>query len=57
MSHGTVRGVIASITAMAIRFTTRPELVGKPLSKMVGFDYVARDGLRIQAYLSLPQVA
>ncbi|KAI1707818.1 prolyl oligopeptidase family domain-containing protein [Ditylenchus destructor] len=35
-------------------FTTRPELVGKPLSKMIGFDYSARDGLKIQAYFSLP---
>ncbi|KAL3100240.1 hypothetical protein niasHT_026157 [Heterodera trifolii] len=35
-------------------FTTRPELAGRPLSKMIGFDYSARDGLRIQAYLSLP---
>uniref|UniRef100_A0A915DQD3 Prolyl endopeptidase n=1 Tax=Ditylenchus dipsaci TaxID=166011 RepID=A0A915DQD3_9BILA len=35
-------------------FTARPELVGRRLSKMVGFDYKARDGLRIQAYLSLP---
>jgi hypothetical protein len=28
--------------------------VGKPLSKRIGFDYTARDGLRIQAFLSLP---
>lgn len=35
-------------------FTTRPELSGKKLNKMVGFDYLACDGLRIQAYLSLP---
>ncbi|KAL7075175.1 hypothetical protein ACQ4LE_005619 [Meloidogyne hapla] len=35
-------------------FTTRPELTGRKLSKMIGFDYSARDGLRIQAYLSLP---
>ncbi len=41
---------------MGPRFTTRPELVGKQLSKMIGFDYPARDGLRIQAYLSLPEV-
>ncbi|KAL3088678.1 hypothetical protein niasHT_023296 [Heterodera trifolii] len=25
-------------------FTTRPELAGRPLSKMIGFDYSARDG-------------
>lgn len=35
-------------------FTTRPELHGRQLSRMIGFDYLARDGLRIQAYLSLP---
>lgn len=35
-------------------FATRSELVGRKLGKMIGFDYKARDGLRIQAYLSLP---
>lgn len=35
-------------------FTTRPELVGRQLNKMIGFDYLAKDGLKIQAYLSLP---
>ncbi|KAI1701197.1 prolyl oligopeptidase family domain-containing protein [Ditylenchus destructor] len=39
---------------MEYLFTTRPELVGRRMSKMVGFDFIARDGLRIQAYLSLP---
>lgn len=35
-------------------FSTRPELHGHVLNRMIGFDYLARDGLRIQAYLSLP---
>ncbi|KAI6187832.1 Dipeptidyl peptidase family member 6 [Aphelenchoides besseyi] len=38
-------------------FTTRPELINKPINKMVGFDFNARDGLKIQAYLSLPPQA
>ena len=35
-------------------FTTRPELQGKKLNRMIGFDFLARDNIRIQAYLSLP---
>uniref|UniRef100_A0AC35GFW9 Peptidase S9 prolyl oligopeptidase catalytic domain-containing protein n=1 Tax=Panagrolaimus sp. PS1159 TaxID=55785 RepID=A0AC35GFW9_9BILA len=35
-------------------FTTRPELVGQKLNKMNGFSFQARDGLQLQAYLSLP---
>jgi dipeptidyl aminopeptidase/acylaminoacyl peptidase len=39
-------------------FSTRPELANKKLNKMIGFEYLARDGLKLQAYLSLPpQVA
>ncbi|CAD5214390.1 unnamed protein product [Bursaphelenchus okinawaensis] len=38
-------------------FSTRPELQGKALNRQVGFDYTARDGLKIQAYLSLPPQA
>uniref|UniRef100_A0A914DNA8 Uncharacterized protein n=1 Tax=Acrobeloides nanus TaxID=290746 RepID=A0A914DNA8_9BILA len=38
-------------------FTTRPELIGRKLNRMVGFDFPARDGLRLQAYLSLPPKA
>ncbi|TKR78291.1 hypothetical protein L596_019121 [Steinernema carpocapsae] len=35
-------------------FSTRAELNNRQLSKMIGFDFKARDGLKIQAYLSLP---
>ncbi|VDD92316.1 unnamed protein product [Enterobius vermicularis] len=35
-------------------FSTRPELQGKKLNRMVGFDFLARDNMKIQAYLSLP---
>uniref|UniRef100_A0A7E4WBH5 Prolyl endopeptidase n=1 Tax=Panagrellus redivivus TaxID=6233 RepID=A0A7E4WBH5_PANRE len=38
-------------------FTTRPELVGRKINKMVGFSFEARDGLPLQAYLSLPPEA
>uniref|UniRef100_A0A158R5K4 Peptidase_S9 domain-containing protein n=1 Tax=Syphacia muris TaxID=451379 RepID=A0A158R5K4_9BILA len=38
-------------------FTTRPELQGKQLNKMIGFDFSARDNMKIQAYLSLPPEA
>uniref|UniRef100_A0A1I8A1S4 Peptidase_S9 domain-containing protein n=1 Tax=Steinernema glaseri TaxID=37863 RepID=A0A1I8A1S4_9BILA len=38
-------------------FSTRPELNNRRLGKMVGFDFEARDGLRLQAYLSLPPTA
>uniref|UniRef100_A0A9J2P590 Peptidase S9 prolyl oligopeptidase catalytic domain-containing protein n=1 Tax=Ascaris lumbricoides TaxID=6252 RepID=A0A9J2P590_ASCLU len=35
-------------------FTTRPKLKGKKLCRMVGFEFVTRDNLTLQAYLSLP---
>ncbi|KAE9550696.1 hypothetical protein FO519_006097 [Halicephalobus sp. NKZ332] len=38
-------------------FTTRPELIGRKLNKMVGFSFQTRDGMTLQAYLSLPPKA
>ncbi|KAK0415114.1 hypothetical protein QR680_011778 [Steinernema hermaphroditum] len=38
-------------------FSSRSELSGRRLSKMVGFEFRARDGLRLQAYLTLPPTA
>lgn len=35
-------------------FSAKPELNGKQLSKMIGFDFESRDGMKLQAYLSLP---
>ena len=35
-------------------FCAKPELSGRSLGRMIGFDFLARDGLRLQAYLSLP---
>lgn len=35
-------------------FSAKPELNGRQLSRMIGFDYESRDGLKLQAYLSLP---
>jgi dipeptidyl aminopeptidase/acylaminoacyl peptidase len=35
-------------------FSAKPELYGKQLNRMIGFDFEARDGLKLQAYLSLP---
>lgn len=35
-------------------FSTRPELKGRKLNRMIGFDFLARDNLKLQAYLSLP---
>lgn len=35
-------------------FTTRPALADKMLNKMIGFNFTASDGFKVQAYLSLP---
>lgn len=35
-------------------FAIKPELVGSQLNSMRGFDFESRDGIKIQAYLSLP---
>jgi dipeptidyl aminopeptidase/acylaminoacyl peptidase len=38
-------------------FAIKPELVGKQLNRMIGFEFESRDGIKIQAYLSLPPKA
>jgi dipeptidyl aminopeptidase/acylaminoacyl peptidase len=35
-------------------FAAKPELAGKQMNRMIGFDFESRDGLKLQAYLSLP---